>query len=639
MTFRRLLGFLRPYRGQVIVSTVLAIGSQAAVLTIPYLTGRAIDATRAGSHDRRALLLYAGLIVVAGAIQGVLMFWRRFLAGRLSLAVEYDLRNAMYGHLQRLSFGFYDRHQTGQLMSRATVDLQSVRFFLGYGLVFFSQNVVTVVIVVGALLAIDWQLALIALAVSPLMVRTAYRYSRVSHPILKDVQQRVADVTTHAEENIVGVRVVKAFAQEEPQTRRFGELAQRVFDQAIAAARIQARYVPMLQSLPSLAMAAVLLVGGYGVIHGSLSLGSFFAVNGYLLLLVVPLRSAGMWVGQYQRAMASGERIFEVLDVDRDIVERAGAHSLPAGPGHVRFESVEFAYEPGRPVLRGIDLDIAAGSTVALIGPTGCGKTTLTALIPRFYDVSAGRITVDGADVRDVTLDSLRGEVGIVSQDTFLFSTTVAENIAYGTPDATPEEIVGAARQAQAHDFIRELPDGYDTRVGERGLTLSGGQRQRIAIARALLMNPRILILDDATASVDASTEAKIKLALREVMKGRTTLIIAHRLSTISLAERVVVLDHGRIVAEGTHAELIETGSTVYREIHRHGLVDRTFVDMDGDAPVSERRAAAGAPEAAVRLHVPGSSPRRPRSRPAWAEDWGACARSAGSHALTAGGR
>ncbi len=595
MTVRRLFGFLRPYRGQVIVSALLAIGSQVAVLTIPYLTGRAIDATRAGHRDRSALMLDAALIVAAGGLQGVLMFWRRFLAGRLSLAVEYDLRNAMYRHLQRLSFGFYDRHQTGQLMSRATVDLQSVRFFLGYGLIFFSQNLITVVIVIAALVAIDWQLALIAIAISPAMMVAAYRYSRISHPVLKDVQQRIADVTTHAEENIVGVRVVKAFAQEKRETGRFAALAQRVFDQAVRAAAIQARYVPMLQSLPNLAIAAVLLVGGYGVIHGTLTLGSFFAVNGYLLLLVVPLRSVGMWVGQYQRAMASGERIFEVLDVDRDIVERPEAGPLPDGPGHIRLEGVEFGYEPGRPVLRDVDLDVAAGSTVALIGPTGCGKTTLTALIPRFYDVGAGRVTVDGADVRDVKLDSLRADVGIVSQDTFLFSTTVAENIAYGTPAATPEEIVRAARQAQAHEFICDLPDGYETRVGERGLTLSGGQRQRIAIARALLMNPRILILDDATASVDATTEAKIKLALREVMKGRTTLIIAHRLSTISLAERVVVLEAGRIVAQGTHADLIEA-SDVYRQIHSHGLVDRTFVDMDGDAPGAERRAAAAAP-------------------------------------------
>jgi ABC-type multidrug transport system fused ATPase/permease subunit len=425
------------------------------------------------------------------------------------------------------------------------------------------------------------------------MVVAAYRYSRISHPVLKDVQQRIADVTTDAEENIVGVRVVKAFAQEPRETRRFAALARRVFDQAITAARIQARYVPMLQSLPNLAIAAVLLVGGYGVIHGSLTLGSFFAVNGYLLLLVVPLRSVGMWVGQYQRAMASGERIFEVLDVERDIVERQGAGPLPEGPGHIRLEGVEFGYEPGRPVLVGVNLDVAAGSTVALIGPTGCGKTTLTALIPRFYDVDAGRVTVDGADVRDVTLDSLRADVGIVSQDTFLFSTTVAENIAYGTPGATPEEIVRAARQAQAHEFICDLPDGYETRVGERGLTLSGGQRQRIAIAQALLMNPRILILDDATASVDSTTEARIKLALREVMKGRTTLIIAHRLSTIAMADSVVVLDRGQIVAAGRDEELLET-SPVYREIHTHGLVERTFVQLDPDGAPIEKDGQSG---------------------------------------------
>jgi ABC-type multidrug transport system fused ATPase/permease subunit len=587
MTVRRLFGFLRPYRGQVIVSTLLAIGSQVAVLTIPYLTGRAIDATRAGHRDRSALMLDAGLIVAAGALQGILMFWRRFLAGRLSLAVEYDLRNAMYRHLQRLSFGFYDRHQTGQLMSRATVDLQSVRFFLGYGLIFFSQNVITVVIVVAALVAIDWQLALIALAISPAMMVAAYRYSRISHPVLKDVQQRIADVTTHAEENIVGVRVVKAFAQEERETGRFAGLAGRVFNQAILAARIQARYVPMLQSLPNLAIAAVLLVGGYGVIHGTLTLGSFFAVNGYLLLLVVPLRSVGMWVGQYQRAVASGERIFEMLDFGRDIVEGPDAGPLPDGPGHITLEGVRFGYDPDRPVLCDVDLDVAAGSTVALIGPTGCGKTTLTALIPRFYDVDAGRVTVDGADVRGVTLDSLRADVGIVSQDTFLFSTTVAENIAYGTPDASPEEIVTAARQAQAHEFICDLPDGYETRVGERGLTLSGGQRQRIAIARALLMNPRILILDDATASVDATTEAKIKLALRAVMKGRTTIIIAHRLSTIALADEVVVIEDGRVAARGSHETLVHE-SAIYAEIWRHGLVDRTFVSLDGDTVVTK---------------------------------------------------
>jgi ATP-binding cassette subfamily B protein len=588
VTFRRLLGFLRPYRGQVAASALLAIGSQAAGLTVPYLTGRVIDALPPHGHHLSTVYALAGLIVLAGALQGVLMFFRRWLAGRLSLAVEFDLRNAMYRHLQRLSFRFFDRHQTGQLMSRATVDLQSVRFFLGYGLIFFSQNAVTVVIVVAALVLIDWQIALVALAIAPLLMVNAYRYSRRSHPILKDVQQKVADVTTQAEENIVGVRVVKAFAQEPRQRRRFDASAESVFGRAIDAARLQARYVPLMQSLPSLAIAAVLLVGGYEVVHQRLSLGDFFAINGYLLMLALPLRSIGMLVGQYQRAIASGERIFEVLDVDREIVDRPGAEPLPPGPGAVGFRGVEFAYEAGQPVLAGIDLDVPAGSTVALIGPTGCGKTTLTTLIPRFYDVTEGAVTVDGVDVRDVTLESLRASVGIVSQDTFLFSTTVAENIAYGAPWATPEQIVEAARQAQAHEFICDLPDGYETTVGERGLTLSGGQRQRIAIARALLMNPRVLILDDATASVDASTEARIKLALREVMKGRTTLIIAHRLSTISMADSVVVLDHGRIVARGRHDELLES-SPVYREIHAHGLVERTFVALDPDGARIEK--------------------------------------------------
>jgi len=588
VTSRRLLGFLRPYRTQVIVSVLLAIGSQAAILTVPYLTGQVINVTQEPAHDRRALYFYSSLIVVAAVVTAVLMLFRRWLAGRVSLAVEYDLRNTMYRHLQRLSYSFYDTHQTGQLMSRATVDLQAVRFFLGYGLIFLSQNAVTITIVIGALFVIDWELALIALAISPVLAFVAYRYSRRSHPVLRDVQQKIADVTTQAEENVIGVRVVKAFAQEPRQRERFGEAAEAVFRRAIDAARIQATYLPILVSLPSVAIAGVLLVGGYQVVHGQLSLGAFFAVNGYLLLLVLPLRTIGQLVGQYQRAMASGERIFEVLDYERDIVDRPGAMELPQGPGLLSFRDVQFAYDGGRPVLCDVDLEVAAGQTIALIGPTGCGKTTLTTLIPRFYDVTGGSVLLDGMDVRDVTLESLRRAVGIVSEDTFLFSTTIAENIAYGVPQATPQEIVQAARQAQAHEFICDLPDGYDTIVGERGLSLSGGQRQRIAIARALLMNPRVLILDDATASVDAGTEARIKLALREVMKGRTTLIIAHRLSTISMADSVVVLDSGRIVARGNHDELIDK-SPIYRQIREHGLVERTFVQLDPDgAPLDD---------------------------------------------------
>ncbi|HSS55899.1 MAG TPA: ABC transporter ATP-binding protein [Gaiellales bacterium] len=592
MIFRRLLGFLRPYRAQVIVSTLLAVAAQIVGLTIPYLTGEVINALPPDGSSRSTVYELAGLIVLAGAFKGVLTYYRRQLAGRLSLGVEYDLRNATYKHLQRLSYAFFDRHQTGQLMSRATVDLQLVRIFLGYGLIFFTQNFVTVFVVVIALALIDWQLALVALAISPVLAYSAYRYSVKAQPVVKDVQQKIADVTTIAEENIVGVRVVKAFAQEDTQQRHFGSATERVFRRSMDAAKLAATYVPFMSVLPKVGIAAVILLGGQKVINGVMTLGAFFAANGYMLLLTAPLRSVGMWVGQYQRAMAAGERIFEVLDSERDIIEPADARALPEGPGHVSFQHVEFGYDDTRPVLHDVDLEIEAGSTVALIGPTGCGKTTLTTLIPRFYDVDRGRVLLDGADVRELTLDSLRAQIGIVSQDTFLFSTTVAENIAYGAPAATPEQIVTAAIRAQAHEFISDLPDGYDTRVGERGLSLSGGQRQRIAIARALLMDPRVLILDDATASVDANTEARIKLALREVMQGRTTLIIAHRLSTISLATHVVVLDHGRIVAQGEHAALLER-SPVYQEIYNHGLVERTFVQLDPDgAPIEKEDVA-----------------------------------------------
>jgi ATP-binding cassette subfamily B protein len=467
-----------------------------------------------------------------------------------------------------------------------------VRVFLGYGLIFFFQHLFTIVSVLVLLTLLNVQLTLVALAITPVLAYLAFRYSRVSHPVLKEVQQRVAEVTAQAEENVVGVRVVKAFAQEDAESERFRAGSERIFRQALRAAWLQTLYVPAMTALPSLAVAGVMLVGGYQVVHHELTLGQFFAVNSYLLLLMLPLRAIGMWVGQYQRAMASGERVFEVLDEGRDIVERADARPLAPGPGALRFEHVGFGYDDAHPVLSGIDLAIPSGQTVALIGPTGCGKTTLTTLIPRFYDVGRGRVLLDGMDVRDATLDSLRSAIGIVGQDTFLFSTTVAENIAYGVPGATPEQIVTAAQRAQAHDFIMDLPDGYDTMLGERGLTLSGGQRQRIAIARALLMDPRVLILDDATASVDASTEARIKLALREVMEGRTTLIIAHRLSTISLATRVVVLDHGRIVADGAPDALLDE-SPVYQEIYRHGLVERTFVQLDPDgAPIEKEDVA-----------------------------------------------
>ncbi|HZG35933.1 MAG TPA: ABC transporter ATP-binding protein [Gaiellaceae bacterium] len=570
-TFLRLLGFLRPYRVSLAVSTVLAILSQGSAITILVLTGAVIDEL-GGDAERRRLTFLIGAILAVGLVKAALMVGRRFISGRQALGVEYDLRDGLYAHLVRLSFGFYDRHQTGQLMSRATVDLQAVRFFLGYGLIFFAQHVVTIVSVTVVLFVYEWRLALIALAITPLIVGVAYRYSHVSHPVLREVQQKLADVATVAEETIVGVHVVKSFSQEERRQRAFEDATESVFGESVHANRQRALYVPLLTFLPMLAQAAVLLAAGRMVVNGTLSLGDFFAFNLLLAMLVMPLRMLGMWIGQAQRATASGERIFEVLDEPEGIADLPGAKDLPPGPGEIRFERVTFGYDPQRPVLADVDLAFTPGRTVALIGHTGSGKTTLASLVPRFYDASEGRVLVDGVDVRDVTRRSLRREIGVISQDPFLFSASVRDNIAFGLIGAPQEEVERAARAAQAHVFIEELPQGYDTVIGERGITLSGGQRQRLAIARALLIDPRILILDDATASVDATTEALIREGLREAMRGRTTIIIAHRLSTIALADEVVVLEHGRAAARGTQDELLER-SPVFQEIHEHGLI------------------------------------------------------------------
>jgi ABC-type multidrug transport system fused ATPase/permease subunit len=572
-TFARLLAFLRPYRASLAVSSALAVASQGAGILVPVLTGVVINEL-SGEQDVRRLTFEVAAVVALGVLKAGLMVGRRLISGRQALGVEYDLRDELYAHFLRLSFGFYDRSQTGQLMSRATIDLQSVRFFLGYGLIFFAQHVVTIAVVVVVLFVYSWKLALVAVAITPAIVAAAYRYSRVSHPVLRDVQQKLADVATVAEESIVGVHVVKAFSQEDRRRARFARAADAVFHQTLAANRQRALYVPLLTFLPMIATSAVLLVAGRMVVSGSLSLGSFFAFNLLLAMLVMPLRMLGMWVGQAQRAIAAGERIFDILDEPEEIADRPEARPLPAGAGEVRFVNVRFAYAESQPVLEDVDLVVPAGRTVALIGRTGSGKTTLAALVPRFYDVSAGTVFVDGVDVREVQRRSLRREIGVISQDPFLFSASIRDNIAFGLPDAPFEAVEAAARAAEAHDFIQELPQEYETVVGERGITLSGGQRQRIAIARALLIDPRILILDDATASVDATTEARIRAGLREVMRGRTTIIIAHRLSTIALADEIVVLEHGRIAARGTQTELLDE-SPLFREIHEHGLLQQ----------------------------------------------------------------
>jgi ATP-binding cassette subfamily B protein len=577
-TFLRLLQFLRPYKESMAISILLAIGSQAAALYAILLTRDVVAAIRSDEEHRLRTLV--ALVVAVGLARAAMMSGRRLIAGKQALGVEMDMRTALYAKLVRLSFGYYDRHQTGQLMSRATVDLQGVRFFLGYGLIFFFQHIFTIVGVGIVVFVVSWKLALIAIAIGPILAVVAYRYSHVSHPLLRDVQQKMADVATVAEENIVGVHVVKSFAQEQAEQDKFERRSEAVFVQSVRANRQRAFYVPVMSFLPLLAQAAVLLVGGRMVAAGSLSVANFVAFNLYLAMLIMPMRMLGMWIGQAQRATASGERIFQVMDEPEDIRDAPTAGELPPGPGRVVYDGVTFGYDAGRPVLHDVDLELEPGRVVALIGHTGSGKTTLASLVPRFYDVQRGRVVIDGVDVRDIALTSLRREIGVIAQDPFLFSASVRENIAFGRPDASDADVERAARLAQAHEFVQALPDGYDTVIGERGITLSGGQRQRIAISRALLLDPRILILDDATASVDATTEAKIREGLREAMRGRTTIIIAHRLSTIALADEIVVLEDGRVAARGTHDDLVEAND-VYREIYEHGLLERVIAERE----------------------------------------------------------
>lgn len=570
-TLVRLLSFLRPYRAQVIVTAVSAAGLMACTATIPWLTRIIIDDALVDGQRSLLIPLIAAVIGV-GLVRMVFAAVRRWVSGKVSLGVEYDLRGAMFTHMQRLSFRYFDHMPVGQLMSRATSDLQTVRFFLGYGLIFLFMNAFGLVLYTVLLLTLDPTLTALALVMAPALVAVAWRSSKRTQPVLIDVQQRVGEVTQSAEESIVGIRVIKAFGQERPQSARFAAIARSAFDRSMDANRMQAFYLSLMGFLPTIGLAVVVIFGGIRAIDGDLSLGEFVQFYTYLLALVFPLRMIGSLVGNAQRAAASGDRIFEVLDTRPDLVERPDPRVLPAGGGHVRFVGVSFAHsDTGPDVLSGIDLDIPAGRVVALIGPTGSGKTTLTQLIPRYYDAGAGTVFLDGVDVRDVGLDPLRRAVGVVAQEPFLFSTSVRENIAYGVLDATDEQVRAAARLAQAEGFIDELPDGFDTIIGERGYTLSGGQRQRIAIARAAITDPRVLILDEATASVDASTEREIQGALRAVLAGRTTLIIAHRLSTIALADEIVVLDAGRIVAHGSHDELSAT-SDLYREIHDRGL-------------------------------------------------------------------
>jgi ATP-binding cassette subfamily B protein len=558
---------------------IFAWAAMGMTVLIPWLVGQAVNAVQ--DSDESQLFWFAGAILVAAILRLVLTVIRRVIAGKVSLAVEFDLRQEVYAHLMRLELGFFDRNQTGQLMSRATVDLQAIRFFLGYGLIFFSQSLLTVALAGVVMLAINPWLALFALAPTPLIVFTALRYTRQSRPAMQEVQQRVAELTAQAEESVSGVRVVKAFAREDHQFERFQGAVDRLFDQSMTSTRIQAFFTPLIGALPQLGTALVLLVGGHAVLNGNLDLGQFTAFYTYMLMLAGPLRTVGMALGMGQRAIAAGNRLFEVLDREPELFSKPGARPLPDGEGAVSFEAVSLSYGPEAPAaVNEINLEVPAGSRIALVGPSGAGKTSLAALLARLYDPTEGSVSIDGADLREVDLPSLRHEIAYVSDDNFLFSDTIAENISYARPDATRDEIERVARLAQAAEFIEALPEGYETVVGERGLTLSGGQRQRVAIARALLADPRILILDDATSSLDATTEQQIRTGLAEAMAGRTTFVIGHRLSTISLADEVVLMDQGRIRDRGTIAELTDR-SPLFRELTGGAGEDPLFVPED----------------------------------------------------------
>ena len=568
---------LRPRRSAVIAGAVTGLVWTAAKVVIPLLVRAAID-QGVLPDDMGRLRGWVIVIAVLGLVQGLFTGLRRYSAFMISRAAEMDLRDRLFAHLQRLHFAFHDQAQTGNLMSRANTDLQQVQSFLVM-IPLTISNAVTVLAVTAILVTIDPLLTLLALGALPLLNVLAKRFGTRLHPSVMQIQAESAELAAVVEESVSGVRVVKGFGAESVQRARLRVEADDLYDASITATRVRAAFLPGLDALPQLGLVAVLAYGGHQVIDGHLSLGSLVAFNVYILMLIWPLRTLGMILAQAQRAVASAERVHEVLAAEPRIVDEPDAAPLPPGAGDLVFRGVTFAYPGGAvaPVLAGFDLHVRAGESVALVGPTGCGKTTVARLIPRFYDIDAGSIEIDGADVRRVPLHDLRRAVGIVFEDTFLFNDTVGANITFAEPEADMARIERAARLAGAHDFIITLPDGYATEIGERGFSLSGGQRQRLAIARAILADPRILILDDATSSVDASTEQEIKGALREVMQGRTTFVIAHRLSTIALADEIAVLEHGRLAARGTHDELVEV-SDLYREIVEKGLPDQVFL-------------------------------------------------------------
>ncbi|MEV4638820.1 ABC transporter ATP-binding protein [Actinoplanes sp. NPDC049548] len=552
---RRALPLVKAHRVLLITSLVLSFAGLVVQVQIPNLLRIGIDDAIVARSGQ--LTTYVWWIVALALAQGVINYLARLYLLRTAYELEYDLRNILYAHLARMPFGFFDRVQSGELMSRSGSDIRAVQMYLSFGPSILVQCLIAVV-AFGLMLSINVPLAVVAMVTMPVIGFLGVGMRKAIFPVSWLIQARLARLATVVDENIQGVRIVKAFAAEGRQLRTLGEAADRIRWAYLQDARIRSRWTPVLDNLPRLGLALVLLVGGLMVIDGGTTVGTIVAFNSYVLMLQPPFRLLGMMIMLGQRASASARRIYEILDTPSEVVDAPEPVDAKLR-GEVRFEGVRFAYPNGTVALDGLDLHIRPGETVAVVGATGSGKSTLGRLMARFYDVTAGRVTIDGHDVRSLRLSGLRDQVGIVPDEPFLFSLSIHDNIAYGRPGASRAEVERAARAAGADEFVRALPEGYDTVVGERGYTLSGGQRQRIAIARALLVNPPVLVLDDATSAIDVTVEKRIHASLRDRMRGRTTLIVAHRLSTISLADRVVLLEGGRVVADGTHAGLLAT--------------------------------------------------------------------------------
>jgi len=579
----RLLRYALPYKRRVFLVWGALAGLTAFQLAGPWLvqyaidTGleiRTVDGVDVALGDQRTLMFAAGLIVGAAALRGIFQYFQTFTAEWLAQRCAYDIRNDIYNHLQRLSFAYHDKAQTGQIMQRATQDVEGVRMFISMGAIRLVYITVLLIATLTLMVTTNLQLAMISWIFIPVTAGLAVRFTSQLRPIMLRTQELQGRLGVVLQENLSGMRVVKAFGRERNEQQKFDTEATDLFENSYASNKLQAKYTPLLTGVWSLAMVATAWAGANQIADGNLTAGELAKFLLYLAMLQLPVRSIGFITMLWARAQSSGQRIYDILDAESAVQEKPGAVELEDARGHVRFEGVAFGYDAISPVLRGVDIDAKPGQVVALLGQTGSRKSTVVNLMPRFYDVTGGRITIDDVDIRDVTLASLRRTFGIVQQDVFLFSATIRENIAYGSPHASHDDVVHVAKLARVHEFIEQLPDGYDTWVGERGITLSGGQKQRISIARTLLLDPKILVFDDSTSSVDTQTEYLIQQALAELMKGRTTFVIAQRLRTVRTADQILVLKGGQIVERGRHEELIEQDG-LYRQIYDVELRDQ----------------------------------------------------------------